>query len=201
MKVVLEKSPIEGLIMYTDVHLPTQSHQEGTSNPTRINFNETLRSMHQSIEGLARQFQSGYQGRPQARGGRRGGLGGRGYHRRQEEFPRYKAWYEDNLYEDYGDNPNVGQEYPGGYYGIQQGDKALDKIKWKVPSFKGEDSRMNLFKCGADDVNWISQSSLKAKSRPITRAQGRKLKTLEDNDKETQGCLFGGSFEEQVGRD
>ncbi|KAI5680971.1 hypothetical protein M9H77_02198 [Catharanthus roseus] len=36
----------------------TPSHQEGTSDPTRMNLNETLRSMQQSIEGLARQFQS-----------------------------------------------------------------------------------------------------------------------------------------------
>ncbi|KAI5667458.1 hypothetical protein M9H77_17311 [Catharanthus roseus] len=28
-------------------------------------------------------------------------------------------------------NPNVSQEYFGGYYGGQQGDRALDKIKWK----------------------------------------------------------------------
>ncbi|KAI5648399.1 hypothetical protein M9H77_34404 [Catharanthus roseus] len=140
--------------MSTDGHLPTQSHQEGTSNPTRINKNETLRSMQQLIEGLARQFKSvakdelkkgksspiieqrvrdnlsgfnlsyhqrpfdnvstygyhdmpvqnsypfhegGYQGRLQVRGARRGGLGGRGHHRPQEEFPRHEAWHEDNL--------------------------------------------------------------------------------------------------------
>ncbi|KAI5668631.1 hypothetical protein M9H77_18484 [Catharanthus roseus] len=78
--------------------------------------------------------EGGYQGRPQVTSGRRGGLGGRGYHRTQEEFPRHEAWYEDNLYEDYGDNPNVGQAYHG----------ALDKIKWKIPSFKGE-SDPNMF--------------------------------------------------------
>ncbi|KAI5681907.1 hypothetical protein M9H77_03135 [Catharanthus roseus] len=38
--------------------LPTQSHQEGTSDPTRMNLNETWRSMQQSIKGLARQFHS-----------------------------------------------------------------------------------------------------------------------------------------------
>ncbi|KAI5676628.1 hypothetical protein M9H77_07578 [Catharanthus roseus] len=48
----------------------------------------------------------GYQGRPQVRSGRRGGLGGRGYHRPQEEFPRHEAWLGDNLYEHYGDNPH-----------------------------------------------------------------------------------------------
>ncbi|KAI5676499.1 hypothetical protein M9H77_07449 [Catharanthus roseus] len=45
-------------IMSTEGQLPTQSHQEGTSNPARMNLNDTLRSMQQSIEGLARQFQS-----------------------------------------------------------------------------------------------------------------------------------------------
>ncbi|KAI5662336.1 hypothetical protein M9H77_21659 [Catharanthus roseus] len=49
-------------------------------------------------------------GRPQVRGGRRGGLGGRGHNRPQEEFPRHESWHDDNLYEDYGDIPsNVGQ--------------------------------------------------------------------------------------------
>ncbi|KAI5663963.1 hypothetical protein M9H77_23286 [Catharanthus roseus] len=193
IKVVSEQPPIEGLILFIDGHLPTQSHQGGTSDRSRMNLNKTLRSMQQSIEGLARQFQSvardveelkngkssatmeqrvgdnlggfnspyhqrpfdnvstyryhdipvqnshsfhegGYQGRPQIRGGKRGGIGGRGYHRAQEKFPRH----EDNLYEDYGDNPNVGQAYHGDYYGNQQEDKALDKIKWKNPNFKGE---------------------------------------------------------------
>ncbi|KAI5672272.1 hypothetical protein M9H77_12636 [Catharanthus roseus] len=39
--------------MSMEGQLPTQSHQEGTSNPTRINVNETLRYLQQSIEGLA----------------------------------------------------------------------------------------------------------------------------------------------------
>ncbi|KAI5671345.1 hypothetical protein M9H77_11709 [Catharanthus roseus] len=85
-----------------------------------------------------------YQGRPQVRGGRRGGLGGRGYNRPQEEFPRHEAWHEDNLYEEYGDNPNIGQAYYGGYNSNQQGDKSLDKIKWKMPSLKSE-SDPNVF--------------------------------------------------------
>ncbi|KAI5672888.1 hypothetical protein M9H77_13252 [Catharanthus roseus] len=57
----------------------------------------------------------GYQGRPQIRGGRREGLGERGYYRLQEDYPRHEAWHEDNLYEDYGDNPNVGKT---SHYGI-----------------------------------------------------------------------------------
>ncbi|KAI5667964.1 hypothetical protein M9H77_17817 [Catharanthus roseus] len=180
---------IGGLIMSTDGHLPTQSHQEGTSDPTRMHLNETLRSTQESIEGLARQFQNvardvkelkkgksnatmeervgeniggGYQGRPQVRGGSRGDLGGRGYHRPQEEFPRHEAWHKDNLYEDYGDNPNIGQAYHGGYY--------------------GEDSGTNLFKGGVDNVNRNSQTPMGLKLGPITRAQRRKLKILQDND-------------------
>ncbi|KAI5666846.1 hypothetical protein M9H77_16699 [Catharanthus roseus] len=35
-------------------------------------------------------------------------------------------------------NPNVGQAYRDGNCGNQQLYKALNKIKWKVPSFKGE---------------------------------------------------------------
>ncbi|KAI5667889.1 hypothetical protein M9H77_17742 [Catharanthus roseus] len=138
------------LTMSTDGYLSAQSHQEYTSDPIRMNLHDTLRSMQQSIERLARQFQSvakdveelkwgkssatmeqrvGYQGRPQVRCGRRGGLGERGYYRPQVEFARHEAWHEDNLYKDYGDNPNVGQAYHGGYYGNQQGNKALDRIK------------------------------------------------------------------------
>ncbi|KAI5653012.1 hypothetical protein M9H77_30199 [Catharanthus roseus] len=35
----------------------------------------------------------------------------------------------------------------------------------------GEDLRMNLFKSSVDDVNWMSQSPIEVKLRPITRAQ------------------------------
>ncbi|KAI5681643.1 hypothetical protein M9H77_02871 [Catharanthus roseus] len=117
-----------------DGRLRTQSHEEGTSDPSRMNLNKTLRSMQQSIENLARDVEdlkkgkSAHQRRPQVRGGRRGGLGGRGYYRPQEEYPRHEAWHDYNFYEDYGDNSHVGQAYHGGYYGNQQGDKALDKI-------------------------------------------------------------------------
>ncbi|KAI5664129.1 hypothetical protein M9H77_23452 [Catharanthus roseus] len=44
--------------MSTEGELPTRSHQGGTSDPMRMNLNETLRSLQQSIKGLARQFQS-----------------------------------------------------------------------------------------------------------------------------------------------
>ncbi|KAI5673661.1 hypothetical protein M9H77_14025 [Catharanthus roseus] len=48
----------------------------------------------------------GYQGRPQARDGRRRGQGARGYHRPREEAPRQEAWRDDNLFEDFGEDPN-----------------------------------------------------------------------------------------------
>ncbi|KAI5664115.1 hypothetical protein M9H77_23438 [Catharanthus roseus] len=125
--------------MSTEGQLPTQSHEEGTSDPTRVNLNETLRSMQQSIEGLARQFHSvaidveefkrgkryhdmsahnpyqfhegGFQGRPQTKGGSRGGQGGRGYYRPHEEVPRHEAWCEFDLilFDDFGEDPNFGQ--------------------------------------------------------------------------------------------
>lgn len=76
--------------------------------------------------------EGGFQGRPQARGGRRGGQGVRGYYRPHEEVLRHEAWCEDNLFDDFGEDPNIGQAYHGGYDGNQQGDKALDKIKWKA---------------------------------------------------------------------
>ncbi|KAI5682198.1 hypothetical protein M9H77_03426 [Catharanthus roseus] len=41
---------VAGFIMSTESQLPTQSHQERTSNPIRMNLNETLRPMQQSIE-------------------------------------------------------------------------------------------------------------------------------------------------------
>ncbi|KAI5671384.1 hypothetical protein M9H77_11748 [Catharanthus roseus] len=121
-----------GLIMSTEGHRLTQSHQEGPSDSSRMNLNETLRSMQQSIEKLARDvvdlkkgkssgtmekrvgdnlhdfnsphhqrlfnnmstygyhdmliqhshpiYEGAYERRQQFRDGRRGGLGGRGYH-------------------------------------------------------------------------------------------------------------------------
>ncbi|KAI5653076.1 hypothetical protein M9H77_30263 [Catharanthus roseus] len=80
----------------------------------------------------------GYQGRPQFRGGRRGGLGGRGYHRPQEEFPRYEAWHEDNFYDDYGDNPNVGQAYHGGYNVLYDLQNVQTFTKNQFESFEGQ---------------------------------------------------------------
>ncbi|KAI5676262.1 hypothetical protein M9H77_07212 [Catharanthus roseus] len=93
-------------IMCTNGHMPTQSYQEGSNEP--------------SMSWISR--------RSQVRGGRRGGLGGRRYYRPQEEYPRHEASHNDKFYENYRDNPNVFQAYNGGYYGNQQGDKALDKI-------------------------------------------------------------------------
>ncbi|KAI5672232.1 hypothetical protein M9H77_12596 [Catharanthus roseus] len=84
LSICIKASSIEGkidfLIMSADGHMSTQCHQEVV-----------------------------YQGGPQQRGGRRGGLRGREYHRQQEESPRQEACHDDNFYEDYGDNPNIGK--------------------------------------------------------------------------------------------
>ncbi|KAI5649736.1 hypothetical protein M9H77_35741 [Catharanthus roseus] len=105
--------------------------------------------MQQSIKGLARQFQNFARDVEELKKGKSiaimeqrvgdnlGDMPGQNSHpfhedvyqeRPQEEFPRHEAWHKENLYKDYGDNPNVGQAYQGGYYSNQQGDKALDKI-------------------------------------------------------------------------
>ncbi|KAI5676467.1 hypothetical protein M9H77_07417 [Catharanthus roseus] len=47
-----------------------------------------------------------FQGRPQARGGRRGGQGKRGYYRPYEEVPIHEAWHANNLFDDFGEDPN-----------------------------------------------------------------------------------------------
>ncbi|KAI5663932.1 hypothetical protein M9H77_23255 [Catharanthus roseus] len=54
IKAASEQPPVDGFVMSTEGRLPTQSHQEGTSDPTRMNLNETLRSMQESIKVLAR---------------------------------------------------------------------------------------------------------------------------------------------------
>ncbi|KAI5672137.1 hypothetical protein M9H77_12501 [Catharanthus roseus] len=66
------------------------------------------------------------------RGGRTGGLGGRGCNRPEEEVSRHEPWHEDNMFDDYGENSNIGQEYFGGYYGRQQGYRVLYKDQVEV---------------------------------------------------------------------
>ncbi|KAI5677500.1 hypothetical protein M9H77_08450 [Catharanthus roseus] len=73
-------------------------------------------------------LEGGFEGGPLARGGRRVG----------QEVSRHEAWREDNLFDDYREDPNVGRAYHGGYNSNQQGDKALDKIEGKMPRFKSE---------------------------------------------------------------
>ncbi|KAI5672631.1 hypothetical protein M9H77_12995 [Catharanthus roseus] len=48
----------EGLIMSTDDHMPTHYYQEGTSEPSMRQVTETMLSLQQTVEGLARQNQS-----------------------------------------------------------------------------------------------------------------------------------------------
>ncbi|KAI5682067.1 hypothetical protein M9H77_03295 [Catharanthus roseus] len=61
--------------------------------------------------------------------GRKGGQCGRGYYRPHEEVPRYEAWGEDNLFDDFGEDPNVDKH---------------TMVATMVPSFKGE-SDPNVF--------------------------------------------------------
>ncbi|KAI5653938.1 hypothetical protein M9H77_31125 [Catharanthus roseus] len=53
IKVVLEQPPIEGFIMSMEGQFPTQSHQEGTSDPSRMNLNETFSFVESSMCGLS----------------------------------------------------------------------------------------------------------------------------------------------------
>ncbi|KAI5654295.1 hypothetical protein M9H77_31482 [Catharanthus roseus] len=51
--------------------------------------------------------EGGFHRRPQARGGRRRGQGGRGYYRPYEEVIRHEAWHENNLFNDFVEDPNT----------------------------------------------------------------------------------------------
>ncbi|KAI5653029.1 hypothetical protein M9H77_30216 [Catharanthus roseus] len=69
---------------------------------------------------------------PPPYGGRRDGFGGRGMPRHFEEVPRPQARRGEPLYDDHEHVPFVSNR------GRDQGDQTLDRIKWKLPSFKGE---------------------------------------------------------------
>ncbi|KAI5668560.1 hypothetical protein M9H77_18413 [Catharanthus roseus] len=69
---------------------------------------------------------------PPPYGGRRGGFGGRGMPRHLEEVPRPQARHGEPLYDDHEYIPFVANR------GRDQGDQTLDRMKWKLPSFKGE---------------------------------------------------------------
>lgn len=101
-------------------------------------------------------------GRDATKGGKRGGKGRRGLNRPHEEFQRDKAWHDDNLADDYGGNPYVGQEHFGDFHGGPREQRALDKIKWKVPSFQGE-SAPNVF------LDWECKVEISSKCETIVR--------------------------------
>ncbi|KAI5658023.1 hypothetical protein M9H77_26816 [Catharanthus roseus] len=69
---------------------------------------------------------------PPPYGSRRGGFGGRGMPRHFEEVPRPQARHGEPLYDDHEHVPFVANRER------DQGDQTLDRIKWKLPSFKGE---------------------------------------------------------------
>ncbi|KAI5662278.1 hypothetical protein M9H77_21601 [Catharanthus roseus] len=64
--------------------------------------------------------------------GRRGSFGGRGMPRNFEEVPRPQARHGEPLYDNHEHVPFVAN------HGRDQGDQTLDRMKWKLPSFKGE---------------------------------------------------------------
>ncbi|KAI5672541.1 hypothetical protein M9H77_12905 [Catharanthus roseus] len=64
--------------------------------------------------------------------GRRGGFGGRRMHRHFEEVPRPQGRHGEPLYDDYEPVSFVVNR------GRDQCDQTLDRMKWKLPSFKGE---------------------------------------------------------------
>ncbi|KAI5663411.1 hypothetical protein M9H77_22734 [Catharanthus roseus] len=51
--------------------------------------------------------EGGFQGGPQARGGKRRGQGGREYYVPHEKVLRHETWREDNLFDYYGEDPNA----------------------------------------------------------------------------------------------
>ncbi|KAI5681883.1 hypothetical protein M9H77_03111 [Catharanthus roseus] len=69
---------------------------------------------------------------PPPYGGRRGGFGKRGMPRHFEEVPRPQARHGEPLYDDHEHVPFVA------ICGRDQGDQTLDRMKWKLLSFKGE---------------------------------------------------------------
>ncbi|KAI5650043.1 hypothetical protein M9H77_36048 [Catharanthus roseus] len=69
---------------------------------------------------------------PPPYGGRRGGFGGKGMPRHFEEVPRPQPRLGEPLYDDHEHVPFVTN------CGRDQGDQTLDRMKWKLPSFKGE---------------------------------------------------------------
>ncbi|KAI5671382.1 hypothetical protein M9H77_11746 [Catharanthus roseus] len=69
---------------------------------------------------------------PPPYGGRRGGFGGRGIPRYFEEVLRPQARHGEPLYDEHEHVPFVANR------GRDQGDQTLDRMKWKLPSFKSE---------------------------------------------------------------
>ncbi|KAI5653347.1 hypothetical protein M9H77_30534 [Catharanthus roseus] len=135
----------------------------------------------------------GFQGRPQAIGVRREGQGGRRYYRPHEEVPRQEPCLEDDLFEDFEEDPNIGKINHGGYYSNQQEDRTLDKIKWKVLSLKGEnddcqddliekeegneDQEIDSFEAIEEGMSLVT---IRALSTQILQEESKKKKSIEE---------------------
>ncbi|KAI5672718.1 hypothetical protein M9H77_13082 [Catharanthus roseus] len=152
--------------------LPTPLHREGNSNPTRMNVNETLRTIQQFIEGLARHFQGVVRDTKELKKGK-------GSATESKEI-----WI-------------ILQEFS---HLITKGAMAMHllmatmiyrlKVLIKfmmVVTKEDEDSMMNLFKGEADDMNQNEQETKELFQGPITKAWDRKIK--EHDDRITNGML------------
>ncbi|KAI5672392.1 hypothetical protein M9H77_12756 [Catharanthus roseus] len=116
--------------MSTDSHMPTQSHQEDPNLKKR----KSSATTEQRVGDKLGEFNSPHHQRiltmcqPMVTKACQLNIVIQSMKRPQKDYLRQEAWHDDKFYEDYGDNYNVGQAYHGGYYGNQQGNKALDKI-------------------------------------------------------------------------
>ncbi|KAI5677394.1 hypothetical protein M9H77_08344 [Catharanthus roseus] len=54
IEVLQQGGDLGRFIMSTEGHIPSPSHQDGTNDPRRMNLNETLRSVQQSIKGFVK---------------------------------------------------------------------------------------------------------------------------------------------------
>ncbi|KAI5673848.1 hypothetical protein M9H77_14212 [Catharanthus roseus] len=113
---------------------------------------------------------------PPPYGGRRGGFGGRGMPRHFEEVPRPQARHGEPLYDDHEHVPFVAN------HGRDQGDQTLDRMKWKLPSFKGENDP-NIF---LDWERQVENISFGGRGMPrhfeeVPRPQARHVEPLYDD--------------------
>ncbi|KAI5652251.1 hypothetical protein M9H77_29438 [Catharanthus roseus] len=127
---LLSLTDYECFTMSKDTQRPT-AHNEGTSDGPHVNMDpmmaiiQELQRRRNNVGNVTPNTQRGYgnlnldgpydisvESTYQLHEGiRHGGIGGRGNQRPHEEFQRDEAWHKENLGDNYGGNPYVGQEY------------------------------------------------------------------------------------------